>query len=262
MERLGQGRPVVLLHGLADDHTMWRHIAGSLPGAETIALDLPGHGSSPAIPEGARLDDLAATVLATLDAAGLDRVVLVGLSMGGGIAQTIALDAPDRVEALVLVSSSPVFPPATVARFLDRAERALAGGMAAVVDETVPRWFTQPWADAHPDEIRQTREVVLRTDPVAFARASRANAVRDVLGRLPSIDVPVLFVGGGSDPADPIRAAGQYVASIRDLTLHLLPGLSHLIPVEAPDRLLPILAAFIGDLDRRAGTAPDRAASA
>jgi pimeloyl-ACP methyl ester carboxylesterase len=170
--------------------------------------------------------------------------------MGGGIAQQLVLDAPDRVEALVLVSTSPVFPPATRERFLTRAARAERDGMAAVVDETVPRWFTPEWAAAHPDEVERTRATVLATDPVSFARASRANAERDLLDRLPTIRQPVLFVAGLEDPADARRAAMQYVAGLQDVAIHLLPGVSHLVPVEAPDRLRRIVAGFLGGLER------------
>ena len=70
MERRGHGRPVVLLHGLADDHTLWRYVAGTLPGVETLAMDLPGHGRSGPLPPDATLADSARAVLATLDAPG------------------------------------------------------------------------------------------------------------------------------------------------------------------------------------------------
>jgi pimeloyl-ACP methyl ester carboxylesterase len=255
MERRGQGRPVVLLHGLADDHTLWRYVAGTLPRAETIALDLPGHGRSGPFPADGTLADVAQAVLATLDAAGIDRFVLAGLSMGGGVAQQLVLDAPDRVDALILVSSSPVFPEATRERFLTRAEQAEREGMGAVVETSVARWFTPGWMAAHPDEVERTTATVVRMDPVDFARASRANVVRDVLDRLPSIRQPVLFVGGLEDPADARRAAIQYAAALPDVTIHLLPGVSHLIPVEAPDRLQPVIAAFLADLERRSSAA-------
>ena len=260
MERRGHGRPVVLLHGLADDHTLWRYVAGTLPGVETLAMDLPGHGRSGPLPPDATLADSARAVLATLDAAGIDRVVVGGLSMGGGIAQQLVLDAPERVEALILVSTSPVFPNATRERFLTRADQAERDGMAAVAAASVARWFTPGWMDAHPDEVERTIATVLRMDPRAFGRASRANAVRDVLDRLPSIRQPVLFVAGLEDPADARRAAVQYAASLPDVTIHLLPGVSHLIPVEAPDRLQPIITAFLAGLDRGAASvAPDDA---
>ena len=184
-----------------------------------------------------------------IEALGLERPTLVGLSMGGGVAQYVAIASPGLLRGLVLVSTSPVHPEPTRRRFLDRAETAEREGMAAVVDATVPRWFTPDWAAAHPDEMEATRRTVLATDPVQFARASRANAARDCVDGLASIDCPVLFVGGLDDPADPERAVAIYRREIRDLTVELLPGVSHLVPVEAADRFGTILEAFLDRLD-------------
>ncbi len=248
----GRGPRLVLLHGLADDHRLWRHVVPLLaPRFEVAAVDLPGHGRSGPIPEGADIGWFAGRVGGLLDqlaaSGGAPRPVLAGLSMGGGIAQYVALADPGRLRALVLVSTSPSFPGATRRRFLERAARAERDGMAAVVDETVPRWFTPAFAESHPDEIRATTRTVLATDPVAFSRASRANADRDCQARLAELTMPVLFVGGLDDPADPARAAALYRASVPRLRLELLPGVSHLVPVEAPG---PLTSILLDHLDR------------
>jgi pimeloyl-ACP methyl ester carboxylesterase len=251
VERRGAGRPVVLVHGLGDDHRLWRHVVPELArGHATIAIDMPGHGRSGPIPDGAPIDWFAAEVRGLIDGLALDRPVLVGLSMGGGVAQYVAIASPSLLSGLVLVSTSPVFLEPTRQRFLDRAAVAERDGMASVLDMTVDRWFTPAWAAAHPDEVETTRRTVLGTDPIQFARASRANAVRDATAGLSGIDCPVLFVAGSDDPAGPERAAAIYRASIADITVELLPGVSHLIPVEAPDRLAATLGAFLDRLDR------------
>jgi pimeloyl-ACP methyl ester carboxylesterase len=240
----------VFLHGLADDHRLWRHIVPRLRSRfETIAVDLPGHGRSGPIPDGAPIEWFADEVRGLIDGLALVDPAIVGLSMGGGVAQYVAIRSPGRLRGLVLVSSSPVFPEATRQRFLDRAAQAETEGMAAVVDVTVPRWFTPPFMVAHPDEVAATEATVLAIDPVQFARASRANVARDCVARLPAIDCPVLFVGGLDDPADPERAVAIYRRELRDLTVELLPGVSHLVPVEAPDRFATILGAFLDRLD-------------
>ena len=255
LERHGSGPRLILLHGLADDHRLWRRIAPTLAERfETIAVDLPGHGRSGAVPEGASIEWFAERIGRLIERLGSEprapRPVLVGLSMGGGIAQYVALADPGRLRGLVLVSTSPAFPAATRERFLTRAARAEADGMAAVVDVTVPRWFTPEFAAAHPDEIRATRATVLATDPVSFARASRANAARDCTDRLGELDLPVLFVAGTDDPADPARAVAIYRERVPRLRVELLDGVSHLVPVEAPERSLAILLEFLDDLPK------------
>jgi pimeloyl-ACP methyl ester carboxylesterase len=224
---------------------LWRHVVGHLDGVETLAIDLPGHGSSGSIPAGATLSWMAEQVVGRIMTAFEGPVTVVGLSMGGGVAQLIALDHPELVESMVLVSTSPVFPAATRQRFIDRAVRAERDGMAAVVDETVPRWFTTDWMAGHPDEVERTAATDLATDPVAFARASRLNAERDLLDRLGEIRIPVLFVGGLEDPADPDRAARQYADRLADLRIEMMPGVSHLVPVQAPEAFLAILRSFL-----------------
>jgi 3-oxoadipate enol-lactonase len=250
--REGAGRPIVLLHGLGDDHRLWRHVVSRLRSRfETIAVDLPGHGRSDAIPDHARIEWFADEVIGLIERLGLDDVVVVGLSMGRGVAQYVALGMPGQLRGLVLASTSPVFPEATRRRFTERGAEAEERGMAAVVEATVPRWFTPPFHAAHPEEVAATRRTVLATDPVNFARASRANAARDCVDRLASIDCPVLFVGGLDDPADPERAVAIYRREFRDVTVEMLPGVSHLVPIEAAPRFGDILDRFLEGVTER-----------
>lgn len=246
VERAGEGQPVVLLHGLGDTHELWR---GQLPLLReryaTIAVDLPGHGRSGRLPEPLSVESIAAAMWRLLDRLGVAEPVLVGLSMGGGVAQVMTLAAPERVRALVLVSTSSEFSAPTRERFLRRADVAEREGMAAVVDETVPRWFTPAFATAQPAVLEATRATVLANDSGAFVAASRANARRAWTARLGAIRCPVLFVGGLADPADATAAAECYRANLSDVEIHLLPGVSHLLPVEAPDRFNPLLLAFL-----------------
>jgi 3-oxoadipate enol-lactonase len=248
--------PVVLIHGLGDDRTLWRHVAPVLAERHrVVAIDLPGHGASAEVPEGASIEWFAATVARFMVKLDLQDAVLMGLSMGGGVAQYIAIEQNVSLRGLVLVSTSPVVPEATRQRFLSRAESAEQGGMAAVVDQTVSRWFTPAFAAAHPDDVERTRSTVLRTDPRSFARASRANAARDCTDRLPNIRCPVLFIAGLEDPADPRRAETIYRDQLKDIRIRLLPDVSHLLPVEAPQAFTREVVAFLGALPVRAAGA-------
>ncbi len=244
----GDGPPVVLLHGLADTHELWRHQVRVLATRCTaIAVDLFGHGRSP-LPTGT----LSTAAMADGVAALVERLgvapVVVGLSMGGGVAQVLTLHRPELVRALVLVSTGSDFPQGTRERFLARAAVAEREGMAAVVDATVPRWFTPRFVAAHPDEVALTRQTVLANDPMAFAAASRANAVRDWSDRLGEIRCPVLFIGGDEDPADPRRSAEIYQRALPDVRVHILEGVSHLVPIEAPEAFNRLLLEFFDEL--------------
>lgn len=247
----GSGTPIVLIHGLGDTHDLWRHQFELLASRHrVVAVDLRGHGRSPL---GALDFDLAlmsADVRGTIRDLGIDRAVFVGLSMGGGVAQTLAIAEPERMLGLVLVSTSSEFPEETRRRFIDRAARAEAEGMAAVVDATVPRWFTPRYARDRPEEVERTRRSVLAIDPSAFAAASRANARRDLTAELHRITCPVLFVGGSLDPADPQRALAIYRRELSDVRGEIISGVSHLVPVEAPESFNRILLGFLEAVER------------
>lgn len=193
---------------------------------------------------------MADDVRSTVDAIGIGPAVVVGLSMGGGVAQMLAIRHPDLVRALVLVSTSSEFPDATKERFRTRADQAEREGMAAVLDATVPRWFTPEFVARRPDEVVRTRDTVLAIDPTAFAAASRANAARYLTPGLRKITAPVLFVAGAEDPADPRRALEIFRRELRDLRAEIIPNASHLVPVEAPSTFNAILLRFIDEVEQ------------
>lgn len=252
----GTGSPVVLLHGLGDDLTLWRHQFGALGARHRIvAMDLPGHGRTRLGPGDHSLADMAADVWSAIVELGLEKPVVIGLSMGGGIAQSLAIRHPNHIRGLVLVSTSSEFPDATRARFITRAARAEREGMTAVIDDTVPRWFTTEFTERHPDEVELTRRTVLATDPRSFAAASRANAARNLTADLRQIACPVLFVGGAKDPADPVRAVQIFRRELPLLRSEIIPDASHLVPVEAPAAFNAILLRFLDEIEPTATAA-------
>lgn len=253
-ERRGSGSPVVLLHGLGESHDLWRHQIEPLSSRyDVITLDLHGHGGSGLPSPHLTLSDMADDVATMLEQLSLTSPIVVGLSMGGGAAQTIAVRYPALPRALVLVSTSSEFPASTRRRMTRRALRAERAGMAAVVDETVPRWFTAEFARRRPDEVERTRRTVLDTSPAGFAAVSRANAARNLTADLGGIRCPVLFVGGDADPAVPRRALAIYQERIPQLAAEIVPRASHLVPVEAPETFNAVLLRF---LERVEATVP------
>lgn len=245
----GAGPAVVLIHGLADDHRLWRYQRPALQDRfRTIGIDLRGHGrsSKPAGPYSVPM--FAADVLALLDALEIERVALVGLSMGGGTSQTFALAYPDRVRSLALVSTSSEFVQATRDRFHARAEQAEREGMVSdVVAPMVERWFTPRFRAEHPDEVERTLATVRANDPFAFAASARANSERNWTDRLPEIKVPVLFIGGAEDPGDARRSAAIFERGLPNVETHILEDASHLLPVEKPEATNALLRRFLSD---------------
>jgi 3-oxoadipate enol-lactonase len=245
-EEIGSGPPVVLIHGLADDHRLWRHQVPTLAKRfRTIAIDIRGHGSSPKPPGPYGVPLFAADVVALLDQLGIERASFIGLSMGGGISQTLALRHAERVEAIALISTSSSFPQTTRDRFHSRAAAAERDGMAPIVESMIERWFTPRFRAEHPDEVELTRATVLANDPFAFAAAARANAQRDWTDDLGAIRCPVLFIGGADDPGDARRSAATFAEHLPQLEAHILDGASHLLPVEQSEVTNDLLLRFL-----------------
>lgn len=249
-ESHGEGRPVLLIHGLSGTHELWKYQVPALAErSRVITLDLRGHGQSDKPPGPYSVPLFADDVLGLLDHLNLETAVLVGLSMGGGTVQTFALAYPMRVRALGLISTSSEFTPPVRERFYQWAEAAERDGMAPLAESLVASWVSVEFREKHPEEFDLNVRATLATDSKAFAASARANAVRNWTDQLQRITCPTLFVGGELDAADPVRNADIYRRHLKDLEVHIIPGVSHLLPLEAPEQFNRILMEFLAALE-------------
>lgn len=235
---VGIGPPVVLIHGLADDHRAWRRVAARLMLDHRVILyDLRGHGeSSLGEPEG-RLSQFGADLLALCDALSLERCALAGFSLGGTIAMRAAIDAPQRVAALALVATSSRVGRAAQEWYLERAR------MVDQHDERLRDTLDQDTADVYrsrPEETEAGLHIRRASthDPRGYVNACRAMAglrehpLDDELGRITS---PATILAGEQDQHCPPRAAEIIAERIAGSGLEVLPGAGHALPVERPD---------------------------
>jgi 3-oxoadipate enol-lactonase len=221
--------PVLLFaSSLGTTHAMWDPQAAALSGEyRVLRYDHRGHGRSPVPPGPYTTDDLAGDVLELLDHLGLERVTFVGLSIGGAVAVTAALRAPERFERLVLCSTAPHFPPPE--QWTDRAATVRAQGVEAVADAALERWLT-PEA---PDALRERmRAMLVSTPPEGYAACCEALGGYDARGRLGGLAMPVLAVAGADDPTTPPAALQAIVDEVPDGRLHVLERARHICNVE------------------------------
>ncbi|WP_333619860.1 3-oxoadipate enol-lactonase [Dietzia sp.] len=236
--------PIVLIGSLGSTRTMWiEQIAALCTIGPVYAVDLRGHGDSQVIDEPASMSDLAKDVLRALDLDGISSAHFVGLSIGGAIAQQIALDAPERVERLVLTSTAPKF--GTPEAWAERAEKVRADGVSSLVDGVLSKWFTEPWAAANPDVIANIRRNFERTDPTGYARCCEALAGFDSRERLGEIAAPTLVVSAdddGSTPPDVVRPLAAGIPGARFLRIE--DG-AHLCNIECADEYNAAVVEFL-----------------
>jgi pimeloyl-ACP methyl ester carboxylesterase len=227
--------PLLLIHGAAGQYAVWPPPMRRLKGISTYAPDLPGHGRSTG--KGRRsIAAYAADILALLDALDLERVVVAGHSMGGGIAQQLALDAPGRVAGLVLVATGARLRVAP--QILDN----VLNDFDSVVDLVTAYSFGPT---ASPDLKRLGRELMADAAPQVVHADFLACDAFDVRSRLAGIGAPTLVVGGTADRMTPAEFARFLADEIPGAELHLVEDGGHMVMSEFPARMARIVAGWL-----------------
>jgi 3-oxoadipate enol-lactonase len=236
------GPPVVLIHALGMDRRMWDLVMPDLSaGRRVFAYDVRGHGSAAGAPVPGAMADLGADLLSVLDALGLERAHVVGLSYGGGVAQAAAVTAPDRFASLSLLATTGH----PFDAFEGRAVAAEQEGMAAQVIPSMTRWFTPAALAVNGWGVRYARECVLRTAATDWSGAWRAFRNFDVAEGLTRLDLPALVLAGELDVATPPAVMSELANRIPGAHYRELPGAPHLQSLETPDLVTAALNDFL-----------------
>jgi len=256
VDKAGGGPPLLLLHGFTGAVASWATLRAALDVAlTTIAVDLPGHGRSSSPSDAMRyaLSRFADDIVRVLDALELERVALLGYSMGGRAALRVTLAHPDRVAALVLESTSPgIGDPARRSERL-AADLALARSIERDgVDAFVAQWEDMPmWASQRrlPDAVLDAQRTQRRaSDAVGLANSLRgagAGVIESVMHRLAGLHVPALLVVGALD--EPYVALGRSMQqAFPDARLTVVPEAGHAVHLERPDDLADAVLEFLG----------------
>jgi pimeloyl-ACP methyl ester carboxylesterase len=226
--------PVVLVHGVGLDRTMWKPVCARLANRhEVITYDLLGHGDAPK-PAGPYSLAMFVEQLASGAPA---KAVVVGFSLGALIAQGYAVAHPDRVDRLVLLNS--VFDRSRDDRaaIVERVAAVRAGGYPASIDAAIDRWFTPEFARAKPDAVAAVRARLERNDVRAYADAYEVFAMADaeLVESCGTITCPTLVITGSDDPRSTPDMTRSLAAAIRGAQAVVVPGVRHMVPVEKPE---------------------------
>lgn len=232
--------PVLILGpSLGTTWHMWdRQIPELVRQWRVIRFDLPGHGGAPAHPA-TSVAELADRLLATLDELGVQRFGYAGCSIGGAIGTDLALRAPHRLASLALIASSPRF--GTADEFRQRGVIVRTNGLDPMARTAPERWFTPGFAAAQPAIVEWAVQMVRTTDAGAYVAACEALAAFDVRADLGRVGVPTLVLVGSEDRVTGPAEARHLVAGIPDARLAVVPGASHLAPVEQPAAVTDLL---------------------
>lgn len=244
VEQRGAGGPaLVFLHYWGGSSRTWQHVVDALsPDYRTVAIDQRGWGKSASPPAGYALSDLADDALALVDALHLESYILVGHSMGGKVAQLAASRRPRGLRGLVLVAPAP---PTPLALPLDARQ-----GMVHAYDsrESIVATVQQVLA---PGGLSDGNLDTVIADSLAGALQAKsawplATSQEDITADVPKIDVPVIVISGEHDRVDPPEVLlRELLPRIPQAKLVVLPGVGHLLPLEAPAELTSVIKAFV-----------------
>jgi len=248
----GTGRPLLLLHGVGGDHTLWNSVAPSLAGSFRLLMpDLRGHGRTPA-PPGSRFtfDELLDDVYGVLDARGVPAAHWVGFSGGAMLALRAALDRPERCRSLVLISGA-AYTDAHTRAMTDRLSATYAkDGPDAYALRLLKDLYYPDWIEAHLEVADRVRDGIEKLD-VGPTIAWTRNVDRfDERNRIGSVARPTLIVQAMDDALiDP--AHGRILRqSIPNSQIRIFPQTGHMIPVERPAETADAIASFVAAVDR------------
>ena len=235
--RGGAVPPVLLIHGAGGQHAHWPPQVRRLPGVQTFAPDLPGHGRSGGQAR-TRLSGTAGDLLAFMDAIGVDRFVAVGHSMGGGVALELALRAAERVAGLGLLGTGATLPINT--RLLAQVDE----DFDAAVDFVIGHQYG-PGVD--PKVARVGRRQLKETGPASFGADMRACQAYDVTDRLGEIAAPALVIAGEEDRMVRPTISEALAAELPNAQFVLVEDTGHMLPAEAPSEVAAVLGGWLAE---------------
>jgi len=238
----GEGLPLLLLNSVGCELSLWDAVMPFLGGFRAIRMDMRGHGQSDSPPGDYSLDQIAADALAVLDAAGIESAAVCGLSLGGMAAMTLALQAPERVSALILACTSARMDPAG---WNARVQLVRSQGMAAVADAVMERFFSPHFRRDHAAEVETIRAHFLRLDPQGYAGGCAAIRDMALLDKISAIRKPTLVIGGEEDVATPFEGHGGEIRKrIVGAGAKMLAA-AHIAPVETPAAFAAAVTDFL-----------------
>jgi 3-oxoadipate enol-lactonase len=246
-----QGRrdasPLVFINSLGTDFRIWTEVAEILaPDFRILLYDKRGHGLSESGPDNNDMADYARDLVGLLDVLGVGRATIVGLSIGGMIAQELYRQHPDRIAALVLCDTAAKI--GTDESWDQRIAEVERGGIESTADAVLERWFTAEFRAKRSTELAGMRAVLTRTPKQGYLAACGALKRADLRPYAGRINAPTLCLVGDQDGSTPVSLVKETAALIPGSRFEVIEGAGHLPNVEKPK----IVAGLVAEHARRA----------
>ncbi len=237
---------MVLANSLGSDLRIWDRLVARLAGRfRFLRYDKRGHGLSEATPAPYLMDDHIGDLIGLLDALGIKEAIVGGVSVGGMIAQGLALRQPKRVRGLILCDTAHRI--GDEALWDQRIRAIQEGGIEALADAILERWFTAAFRKDRKDELAVWRHMLVRTPIDGYIGTCAAIRDTDLGPEIARINVPTLVVCGAEDGATPPEVVRKMAALIPKARFNLIERAAHLPSIEAPEILSEMIADFVAE---------------
>lgn len=231
---------VMFANSLGTDSRLWNDVAAALSARYRVILyDQRGHGLSEDAKGPYTIEMLADDALALADHLGLARFAFVGLSVGGLIAQRLAVLAPARLSALVICDSAAKI--GTQESWAARIQAVAANGLPSICTAVMERWFTPDYCQMHPVELAGWARMLNATSASGYIATCQALRAADLTAEIANIITPTLVVCGDGDQSTPPELVKATAALIKGARFELLSKCGHIPPAEQPEALLALL---------------------
>jgi 3-oxoadipate enol-lactonase len=235
---------LVLSNSLGSTPAMWDAQAPALAERmRVVRYDHRGHGRSPVPPGPYELADLGGDALALLDRLGAERVRWCGLSLGGMVGMWLAINAPERIERLVLCCTSARLGPPSM--WSERAATVRAEGVEAIADAGIGRWLTPGFIEREPEATARVRAMLVSTPADGYANCCAAIEHMDLVDQLNGVRAPTLVIAADQDPATPPVHGELIAARVPGAHFELVTGAAHLATIEQPAAMTELIAGHL-----------------
>lgn len=238
-----KGPAIVFVNSLGTDFRIWDDVVTAFPDHRVIRYDKRGHGLSDAPPAPYAIDDHVSDLAALLDHLEVNRAALVGLSVGGLIVTRIASARPESVSALVLCDTAHKI--GTDELWNQRIAAVQQGGIAAVSDIVLQRWFSERFRNTETARFRVYRNMLERMPVAGYAGTCAALRDADNTGLVKKLALPVLLLVGSNDGSTPPELVRSTHELIQGSEFVVLEGPGHIPCVEAPEETAHLIRSFL-----------------
>lgn len=249
IRRINPERPwIVFANSLGTDHRIWEGVTARLAGRyNLLTYDKRGHGLSDTPPGPYNIGDHAGDLIGLMTHLDIETAAIVGLSVGGMIAQSMAKDHADRVKALVLSDTGHKI--GDTETWNARIAAVEKDGLESIADSVMERWFTDAFRAPENDQLAGYRNMLARTPAAGYVATIAGIRDADFTEFVGSIGVPTLGIVGDADKATPPELMADLVERIPNARLETIEGSGHIPCVEQPEVMARLISDFLKEID-------------